>query len=346
VRSAKRVPAALERRVFADARVTCTASPPDPQVIVAHSWVSRRACGCGSRTASPPPRIRRVDPCCVLCVHLCRHAIATESCHLPKTPSPGLTLGGGPWTGVSHFHVTRTQETTANCYLLPMPRRNPSARNPGALSDGARPSPAASRKRVAKPSSRSGKTVDGKDTASAPLRFAAIDFETADYGRDSACAVAIVVVDGERIAKTLTHLIRPPRREFVFSYIHGISWADVREEPTFRELWPDILPHLKDVDFLAAHNASFDRSVLHACCEASRVDPVAHGFVCTVKLARAIWNLRPTTLPDVCRHLKIPLTHHDAASDALACSKIIMAARRKGFDLGTMIDRKKVTTGN
>ena len=28
-----------------------------------------------------------------------------------------------------------------------------------------------------------------------PVRFAALDFETADYGRDSACALSIVIVE-------------------------------------------------------------------------------------------------------------------------------------------------------
>jgi len=49
--------------------------------------------------------------------------------------------------------------------------------------------------------------------------FSAIDFETADYGRDSACSVAIVrVVDGE-IVERWYRFIQPPRRQFVFTYL-------------------------------------------------------------------------------------------------------------------------------
>jgi DNA polymerase III subunit epsilon len=48
------------------------------------------------------------------------------------------------------------------------------------------------------------------------LDFAAIDFETADYERDSACAVGIVRVADGRVVRRVYHLIRPPRREFVF----------------------------------------------------------------------------------------------------------------------------------
>ena len=42
--------------------------------------------------------------------------------------------------------------------------------------------------------------------------FVAIDFETADYGPDSACAVALVRVEGSRIVRRSYFLIRPPRR--------------------------------------------------------------------------------------------------------------------------------------
>ena len=157
--------------------------------------------------------------------------------------------------------------------------------------------------------------------------FVAIDFETADYGRDSACAVALVRVAGKRITHQQRQLIRPPRREFVFSDLHGITWAQVARAPTFAQLWPTLTPLLDGVEFLAAHNASFDRGVLGACCEAAGLAIPDFPFACTVQLARRTWNLYPTKLPNVCAHLGIPLTHHDPLSDAVACAKIVIAAR-------------------
>src|SRR5205085_9653487 len=46
--------------------------------------------------------------------------------------------------------------------------------------------------------------------------FVAIDFETADHGRDSACAVALVRVERGRIVRRETRRIRPPRSRFFF----------------------------------------------------------------------------------------------------------------------------------
>jgi DNA polymerase III subunit epsilon len=163
----------------------------------------------------------------------------------------------------------------------------------------------------------------------APLRYAALDFETADYGRDSACALSIVVVEDHKIVSTWTSLIRPPRRSFVFTYLHGIGWEHVKGKPRFGELWEEIKRALEGVSFIAAHNASFDRSVLRACCETAGLEPVRLPFVCTVKASRSAWGFYPTTLADVCRHLEIPLRHHDAESDAQACARIVMTIRQR-----------------
>jgi len=159
----------------------------------------------------------------------------------------------------------------------------------------------------------------------------ALDFETADHGRDSACAVGIVKVQGTRIIHEETRLIRPPRRTFCFAYLHHITWEDVADQPAFRQVWRTLRPLFEDVDFLAAHNAPFDRSVLHTCCETARIRPPHQDFVCTLRLARQIWGIYPTRLPDVCLNLGLPLVHHDPLSDARASAKIIIEAIQQGW---------------
>ena len=60
-----------------------------------------------------------------------------------------------------------------------------------------------------------------------PGRFVALDFETADYYPDSACALAVVVVDGDAVVDRKYVLIRPPRPRVVLSYVHKITWEHV-----------------------------------------------------------------------------------------------------------------------
>jgi DNA polymerase III subunit epsilon len=160
--------------------------------------------------------------------------------------------------------------------------------------------------------------------------FVAIDFETADYSPDSACALGLVRVENHQIVHRTYGLIKPPRRRFVFTYIHGITWEDVANQPTFGEVWPTYRPMLEGIDFLAAHNASFDRAVLHRCCAAAGLEPPKIPFRCTVQLARRTWNLKPAKLNNVCDYLGITLKHHHAASDAEACALIVIAAHQDG----------------
>lgn len=158
--------------------------------------------------------------------------------------------------------------------------------------------------------------------------FVAIDFETADNRPDSACAVGLVRVEGEQIVARAARLIRPPRRDFLFSNVHGITWRDVALSPEFPAVWSELRPFLDGAQALAAHNADFDREVLAACCARAGVAPPELPFICTMKLARDVWGLVPTKLSDVCRFLRVGLEHHDAASDAEACALIVLAAQR------------------
>ena len=158
------------------------------------------------------------------------------------------------------------------------------------------------------------------------MRLVAIDFETADPEPDSAYAIGLVVGEDGRVGDVRHRLIRPPRRRFRFTSPHGIGWRHVADRPGFGTVWAELAAPVADADYLVAHNAAFDRRVLEACCAAAGRAAPSVPSLCTVRLARAAWGVYPTRLPDVCRHLGIPLDHHHAGSDALACAKVAIAA--------------------
>lgn len=170
--------------------------------------------------------------------------------------------------------------------------------------------------------------------------FVAIDFETADYGSDSACAVGLVRVEAGQIVARQSRLIRPPRRQMYFTHIHGLTWLDVGSEPCFAEVWPTLAHLLDGAEYLVAHNAGFDRAVLHSCCEVAGLTPPPVPFACSMTLARRAWKLKPTRLPDVCRFLNLQLKHHDALSDAEAAARIVLAAVGGGAALRAMAPRR------
>lgn len=162
-------------------------------------------------------------------------------------------------------------------------------------------------------------------------RFAAIDFETANNDRYSACQVGLVRFDLKGIHNENKIDIRPPSDYFVHSGIHGIGWHDVCAAPTFDDLWPEISEILFEVDFFVAHNAAFDKSVLDACCKYYGLRCEEKPWICTFRdVAKPLWpHFENHKLPTICRNLNIPLFHHDGLSDARACAKIVLAAYEK-----------------
>ena len=161
--------------------------------------------------------------------------------------------------------------------------------------------------------------------------WTAIDFETANNDRGSACAVGLVRVSGGRVLERYSTLIRPPRAVDFFSArntaVHGITAADVADAPG----WPKV--HRDIVDFcagspLVAHNAAFDVGVLARACAHSAMAHPEWDYVCTLALSRRTWGqLADHKLPTVCAHIGHGLSaHHRADADAEAAAQVLLAA--------------------
>lgn len=158
----------------------------------------------------------------------------------------------------------------------------------------------------------------------------ALDFETSGSQAHYACALGMTKIEAG-VVTSWYRLIRPPSPYVRFTEIHGLTWDDLRDAPTFAELWPEISAFLSGATLLVAHNASFDRRVLLACCDAAGVEAPAIPFACTVKGSRRGLCLAHNRLNDVCAHLGIELDHHHAESDAAACARIYLHLRGLGL---------------
>jgi DNA polymerase-3 subunit epsilon len=161
-----------------------------------------------------------------------------------------------------------------------------------------------------------------------PGAFVALDFETADYRPDSACAIGLVRVERGRIVRRVRQLLRPPRDQMMFSHIHGLTLDELEDKPDFATAWPVIRDVMEGAAFLAAHNAGFDKRVLDQCCECAEVPAPELPWVCTVQQARRTLGMYPADLHSVAVSIGFKLNHHDALSDAEACARIVMLARK------------------
>ena len=163
------------------------------------------------------------------------------------------------------------------------------------------------------------------------MNFTAIDFETANYSRASACALGITVVRDYEIVESKAWLICPPKLYFRpdFIDIHGITPDDVRNKPKWNELWPEISKYISG-QMLVAHNAPFDISVMKAMLDEYGISHPSYSHFCSCKLSRRVWPaLSNHRLNTVSEHLSIALKHHDAYDDAAACAQIILHAGRR-----------------
>ncbi|MBS3821989.1 MAG: DNA polymerase III subunit epsilon, partial [Phycisphaerae bacterium] len=101
------------------------------------------------------------------------------------------------------------------------------------------------------------------------MNFFAIDFETANFKRNSACSVGIAKVQDGRVVETWSSFIRPTNMHFEprCVAIHGITEKDVESAPMFGDVWASQLERIVACNPVVAHNAGFDLSVLRACCD-------------------------------------------------------------------------------
>lgn len=181
------------------------------------------------------------------------------------------------------------------------------------------------------------------------LNFVAIDFETANASRDSACALGVVVVKNNKIMDRRYSLLKPKGEFQKFcTYIHGITEQDVAHAPEFSDIYPALFSMLND-QIVVAHNASFDMAVLKASCESRHLPlPNIESF-CTVDMARKAWpDLPKHKLNVLCDQFGLPLQHHNAIEDATACSLLLIRCAEENRassipELRTILRKKAAT---
>lgn len=171
--------------------------------------------------------------------------------------------------------------------------------------------------------------------------FVAIDFETSTSYRHSVCQVACVTVIDGKIVNKFSSLVRPLDNEYNGRNIaiHGIHPYHTKDAKSFPEVFNSlILPEIRKVQalvnftdkYLVAHNAGFDRSVMSKALEFYKLNEIGIVEI----LSPSVWScthllyrgkgFETTKLNILCEHFKIPLQHHDALSDAYACTYLYL----------------------
>ncbi len=186
-----------------------------------------------------------------------------------------------------------------------------------------------------------------------PLSFVAIDFETANSSRASACALGMTkVINGEVVASKYEIFLPPvgcdhfePRN----IAIHKIIPAIVANKPRFGEFWDSFQKFIEDLP-IVAHNASFDLSVLRASLNASDIEWPELNYACTMVMSREIFKITSHTLPFVAHQAMVPWDtnlHHDALYDSRICAEIaiFMSRNQSTDDLNQLLSKLNLRMG-
>ncbi len=154
-------------------------------------------------------------------------------------------------------------------------------------------------------------------------QFVAIDFETANPKRVSACALGYTIVKDGAIVESNGFLIKPIGGHAPFqTKIHGISETDTADKSDFRSMYSSVA-YLFDLPIVG--HSMFDKQVLNALSDHFELR-IRSEYTDSAALAKQkLPNLKNHKLKTLAKHFQLPrFKHHDATEDAKACAEIFL----------------------
>lgn len=172
-----------------------------------------------------------------------------------------------------------------------------------------------------------------------PLRFVALDVETANNDRGSICQIGVACVRPDNSIETWVTYVDPQTSHWVFSGLHDISNATVAGAPTFAEVLPILEEGLRGMTVY--QHSGFDRSAVRAACASFRRAEPEWNWQDSVSVARRAWpELKGNGghgLASLKGHLGLSFEHHDAGEDARAAAEVVLRAERAKTSVSTHI---------
>lgn len=162
------------------------------------------------------------------------------------------------------------------------------------------------------------------------MDYVTIDFETANNNLTSACSVGIVGASNSKIVFEKYYLINPLEPFLPYNIaIHNITYDDVKDAPTFDQIWDEIFPIL-DGNIVFAHASGFDISVLKSLLDKYGLKYPNIKIGCTLRVSRIAFKgvLSSFKLSNISNYLEVSHNHHNAISDASICYYLLERVKR------------------
>lgn len=161
------------------------------------------------------------------------------------------------------------------------------------------------------------------------MDFIAIDFEIANRNYNSACSLGLIFVKNNKIIDQKYFVIKPPTdvMDPEMTNIHGLTVDDIKDAPTFDQVWNEISYYFHNETFIIAHNARFDMNVLKNCLITYNFDIPDFNYVCNIPITTRACRGEgiPNSLEARAKRFGVIMDeHHNALSDAKAVAELVL----------------------
>jgi DNA polymerase-3 subunit epsilon len=160
------------------------------------------------------------------------------------------------------------------------------------------------------------------------MDFVVIDVETANADLSSICQVGIASFRDGALADSWVSLVNP---QDYFSAsnvsIHGIDNYQVRDAPTWEEVFPAIASRLQE-EIVVSHT-HFDRVALERACNRSNLETCPCTWLDSARVVRIAWpefSRAGYGLSNMAAHFGITYQAHDALEDARCAGLLLLRA--------------------
>lgn len=156
--------------------------------------------------------------------------------------------------------------------------------------------------------------------------YTVIDFETTGLNPNDSEIIEIgaVKLHGDTLEPhdSFHSFVRPdkPISKKITS-INKITNAMVDDAPHISKVIGELIDFIGN-DCIIAHNAPFDMKFLASAAQSHGIPIRAKGYVCTLKMARALLPLENHKLPTVAKHFGIEYNPHRAIDDCIATGHV------------------------
>ena len=176
------------------------------------------------------------------------------------------------------------------------------------------------------------------------MDFVAIDFETANEDLTSVCQIGIACFKSGQLADTYISLVNPNSYfSAINESIHGITEKDVKNAPSFTDVYGDI-SNLLDNQIVVSHT-HFDRSVWYRTTQHHALQSPEIFWLDSAKVVRRTWDKYAKSgygLSNVANDLQIDFKHHDALEDAKTAGMVLMrACEHSGLNVKDWLEKTK-----